>query len=270
MRGQPGTNEIANAPDELMAWSLVMARLVGTQNGTAGGVAAYRALFQAAYPNVTSFDSFNIGHAARAIAAFEAQSFAAFQTPLDRYLAGDATALSDSAKRGGIAFAGRARCVACHSGPLLSDLRPHSDAVPQLGPGKQNGDDLGVALVSNNPQDDDKFRTPPLRNVAHTGPFMHDGAFGSLERVLQHYQNPAQSLLSYDGSALPAYLQGTVDRDPTRNQARLASIDRAIGQGLPFGGPDVPDLVAFLQSLTDPRPAPAPPASVPSGLPVPD
>ncbi len=121
-------------------------------------------------------------------------------------------------------------------------------------------------------RDDYRFRTPPLRNVALTGPYTHAGAFGSLRRVLEHYRDPARSLLQYDASGLPGYLQATVDRDPARNQARLAAIDPVIGPGIPLGDADIDALVAFLESLTDPAaqsPPPAP-ASVPSGLPVGD
>src|SRR5579883_2090194 len=272
MLGQPGENELANAPDEITVWALVMARLVGTQNGTKGGVAAYRALFAAAYPGL-SFDALNFSHAARAIAAFESAAFTALDTPLDRYLNGDTTALSDAAKRGAVTFSGPGRCVACHSGPLLTDLAPHALAVPQLGPGKANGDDLGVALVSGNPADDYRFKTPPLRNVALSGPFMHDGAFASLTRVLQHYRDPARSLLGYQPALeLPAFFQPLFDSNAAEDSARLAAIDPRIGNGIPLSDAEIADVVAFLQALTDPAATtpPAPPPSVASGLPVGD
>jgi cytochrome c peroxidase len=272
MLGQPGENELANAPDEITVWSLVMARLVGTQDGTVGGIAAYRTLFAAAYPGV-SFDSLNFSHAARAIAAFESAAFTALDTPLDRYLNGDTTALSDAAKRGAATFSGPGRCDACHSGPLLTDLAPHALAVPQLGPGKANGDDLGVALVSGNPADDYRFKTPPLRNVALSGPFMHDGAFATLTRVLQHYRNPTQSLLGYQPALeLPAFFQPLFDASAAEDSARLAAIDPRIGNGIPLSDAQIADVVSFLQALTDPAATtpPAPPASVASGLPVGD
>ncbi|MEZ6188216.1 MAG: cytochrome-c peroxidase [Planctomycetota bacterium] len=92
MRGDPGSNELADAGTNAEVWSRIMARLVGTSNGTVGGILGYRNLFQAAFPAVSNFDDLNFGHAARAIAAYERASFTFLNTPLDRYLAGDLTA----------------------------------------------------------------------------------------------------------------------------------------------------------------------------------
>ncbi len=271
MRGDPGENELADAPDNLTAWARIMARLVGTSEGTVGGIEAYRDLFAAAYPGVL-LDELTFAHAARAIAAFEAERYAFFDAPLDRYLAGDSTALSEAAKRGGLLFTGAARCADCHSGPLLTDLAPHALAVPQLGPGAGGEpDDRGVALESGDRRDDYRFRTPPLRNVTLTGPWMHGGAFSSLGAVLRHYRNPEDSLLGYDPVAqLPAEFRSLVDTDPTRNQARLSAVDPIVGNGLRFSPAEAQDLLAFLGALTDPAAAapPAPPATVPSGLSV--
>ncbi len=270
MRGQPGDNPIANAPDDVTAWSLLIARLVGTQGGTVGGIASYQALFAAAYPG-TSFDSLNFSHAARAIAAYESAAYTALDTPLDQYLAGNTAALSDAAKRGAAIFTGPGRCFRCHSGPLLTDLAFHALAVPQLGPGEQNGDDLGVALISGNAADDYKFKTLPLRNVALTGPFFHDGAFPDLQGVLQHYVNPAQNLLGYQpANELPAFFQPLFDSNAAENAARIAAIDPIIGNGIPLAPQEVSDLISFLEALTDPAATapPPPPPSVASGLPV--
>ncbi|MEZ0227846.1 MAG: cytochrome-c peroxidase, partial [Planctomycetota bacterium] len=207
MRGNPGQNELADAPDNVTVWARIMARL--------SAIPAYVTLFQAAFPGVASFSQLNFSHAANAIAAFEQASFATFATPLDRYLAGDTAALSDTAKRGGILFAGRVGCARCHGGPLLSDQNFHALAVPQLGPGVEGEtDDRGRALATKDTRDNYRFRTPPLRNVALTGPFMHDGAFTTLQRVLRHYRNPGQSLQGYTGAELAPELQPTVDRDP--------------------------------------------------------
>lgn len=272
MRGDPGENELADAPDEVAVWAGLMARLVGTAEGTVGGIEAYRDLFRAAFPEVASLDALTFAHAARAIAAFEVAAFARLDTPLDAYLAGDDGALSTTAKRGALLFTGQARCARCHGGPLLSDLRHHALATPQLGPGvgPDAPDDRGRALVSGDRRDDYRFRTPPLRNVARTGPWMHAGAFSTLEAVLRHYRNPARSLLEYDAAQLPPAFAGLVDRDPTRNQARLAAVDPIVGRGLRFDDDELADLVTFLEeALTSPtEDAGLVPAAVPSGLPV--
>jgi cytochrome c peroxidase len=269
MRGDPGTNELADLSGSQVVWAGLMARLVGTADGTVGGVAAYRALFTAAYPAVTRFDDLTFAHAARAIAAFEMATWSFFDAPLDRYLAGDLGALSTDAKRGGLTFTGPARCADCHNGPLLSDDLHHALAVPQLGPG---GDDLGRAAETGDNRDDYAFRTPSLRNTTLTGPWMHDGAFADLDAVLAHYRDPSLSLLSYNGSQLPPFFRPFVDTDATRNQARLAAIDPIIGPGIPIDPVQHAELLAFLAALTDPAAAPPTPVptSVPSGLPVAD
>jgi cytochrome c peroxidase len=272
MRGDPGENELADAATNEAVWALIMARLVGTADGTVGGVAAYRTLFAAAFPTVINFDTLTFAHAARAIAAFEASTWAFVNAPLDRYLAGDTTALSNAAKRGAALFTGRARCARCHSGPMLSDSRHHALAVPQLGPGAGGeADDRGLALETGDPNDNYRFRTPPLRNVTQTGPWFHDGAFSDLGSVVRHYRNPGDSLLNYDPAAnLPAFFEALVDTDVTRNQARIAAVSPIVGTGIRMNGGEIADLVAFLQALEDPAAVTpvAVPATVASGLAV--
>ena len=273
MLGDPGENELADAGSNEAIWAGLMARLVGTAAGSVGGLAGYRALFQAAFPGV-ALDLLTFAHAARALAAFEAATWARFNSPFDQFLGGDDTALSAAEKRGAALFTARARCLECHSGPLLSDFRHHSLATPQLGPGKGGEpDDRGLALESGDRRDDYEFRTPPLRNVELTGPYFHAGAFARLEDVLAHYRDPAASLRDYQPAAqLPPAYQSLVDTDAVRIQARLGSVDRIVGNGIRLAPAELSDLAAFLRALTDPRartPVPVP-TSVPSGLPVAD
>jgi cytochrome c peroxidase len=273
MRGDPGENELADAADNLAVWDAIMVRLVGTSNGTVGGVSEYRTLFRAAFPSV-DYDLLTFAHAARAIAAFESVTWSRFDTPFDRFLAGDDAALGEAAKRGAALFTGRARCADCHSGPLLSDFRHHSIATPQLGPGAGGEpDDRGRALETGDRRDDYEFRTPPLRNIELTAPYFHAGAFASLEDTIRHYRDPRASLLGYRGEDhLPLAFQGLVDTDAVRNEARLSSVSGIVGNGVRLSPGDVNDLAAFLRALTDPaaRTPVAPPAAVPSGLPVAD
>jgi cytochrome c peroxidase len=273
MRGQPGSNELANAVTNEDVWSLLMARLVGTSDGTVGGIAAYRALFQAAYPTVASYDDLNFGHAARAIAAFERSAFTGLDSPFDAYLGGDLTALTDGQKRGALLFFGKANCASCHSGPLLTDMGVHALAVPQVGPGKFTAfEDLGRSNVTNAVSDNYKFRTPPLRNVAVTGPWMHDGAYTTLEAAVRHVLDPAKGITTYDPTQLPSLFQPLVDTDANRIAARIAAIDPLLVP-IALADAEVADLLDFLGSLTESTPGTIPglvPASVPSGLPVPD
>ena len=275
MRGQPGTNEIADAADNVAVWAALMVRLVGTNNVTTVGIQDYRYLFRAAFPGVGNFDDFSFGHAGRAIAAFERDRWTALDTSFDNYLAGDNTALSDAEKRGALLFYDKARCAQCHTGGLFSDFDHHAIAVPQVGPGKNAAnEDLGLSLETGDPADDYKFRTPRLRNVALTGPWMHDGCFTSLEAAVRHHLDCTSSILGYDALQLPWAFQGTVDTDVDRNQARIVALDDDLQGSIALSEMEFEDLMAFMHSLTDPESinpvSKDVPDSVPSGLPVND
>ncbi len=265
MRGQTGSNEIADAANNTEVWDRLMTRL--------GAHAGYQSLFAAAYPGAASFNDYNFGHAARAIAAFERQSWTALYSPFDRYVGGDDYAMSAAQKKGALLFYGRAGCSSCHNGPLLTDFGHHALAMPQLGPGKDpSGDDIGLELETGDVNDRYKFRTPPLRNVALTGPWGHAGAYTSLEAVVRHHLDPANGLLNYDVNQLPAIFRPEVDTDPARRGARIAAISPQL---VPVGlsEQDFAYLMDFLHSLTDPKSLNLLqdiPDSVPSGLPVKD
>jgi cytochrome c peroxidase len=272
MRGQPGSNDLADAPDNATVWKLLMVRLVGTNNGTQGGIQGYRDMFRAAYPGV-SFDDLTFGHATKAIAAFIGATFTATDTPFDSFVAGDQTAMTAQQQNGMNLFFGTAGCSSCHNGVHFSDFTGHALATPQVGPGKNTpGEDLGLAITTGDPTDNYKFVTPALRNVALTGPYMHDGAYTTLEAVVRHHNNPVTGLNSYDPTQLPAAFAATVDTDPTRQAARIAAIDPLLQNQTPLSASDVSDIVAFLNALTDTqsvaRAQAAKPTSVPSGLPV--
>ncbi len=274
MRGQPGTNELADATTNLQIWDLLMVRLVGEVNGTTGGIAAYRALFTAAFPSVSSFDDFNFGHAGKAIAAYEAAAYRATNAPFDQYLGGDLAALSDAAKRGGVLFMDRARCTQCHSGNQFTDQGFHAVGIPQVGLGRDGpGEDLGLFSETGDAADLYRFRTPTLRNVALTGPWTHAGAYTRLENVVAHYGNPEFALRNYDATQLSLTLQSTADTDPTRIDARAAAISTILQPPTLLTPAEIADLVAFLHALTDEASldlSAEVPATVPSGLPVAD
>lgn len=268
MRGQSTAtpDDVRDAADNASVWTALMDRLAA--------IPGYHTLFFAAYPTVTDFGDFTFGHAARAIAAFERETWTALDTPLDRYLGGDTSALSASAKRGGLLFFGRASCANCHNGPLLTDFEHHAVCVPQVGPGKvEANEDRGLALETLDVADNYKFRTPALRNVALTGPWMHDGAFTTLEAAVRHHLDPLSSLTGFDVNQLPAPFNTMVDDDPVRNAARVAALspDHPVSVGLSES--EFADLMAFLHALTDPASLNLlgdTPDSVPSGLPVKD
>ena len=117
------------------------------------------------------------------------------------------------------------------------------------------------------------FRTPPLRNVAETGPYMHNGAFASLEEVMNHYNNVEEALRNYDPSQLESSLQNTVINDDVTINALLDNLDVAVREPLDLSPKEIQELIAFLKALTDPNIvnlAKEIPAKVPSGLPLKD
>lgn len=121
---------------------------------------------------------------------------------------GDLQALDSAQKRGLALFMGKAKCIACHNGPNLTDNRFHNLGVPDdhvtgdpqvmasiRFDAKRNGykgwaevtEDPGRALITKDPKDIGKFRTMGLRNIADSPPYMHIGAFETLEEVVRFY-----------------------------------------------------------------------------------
>ena len=103
---------------------------------------------------------------------------------LDRYMNGDVSALPAPAKLGLNVFRGKARCVACHAGPNLTDESFHNTGLAW-----RNGEllDPGRFAISNRPEDRGAFKTPTLREVSRTAPYMHDGSVATLEDVVDYY-----------------------------------------------------------------------------------
>ncbi len=122
---------------------------------------------------------------ADAIAAYE-RTVISTNSAFDRYVAGDQKAMDESAVRGMALFKGKARCVLCHNGPNFTDNHFHNLGVPQVGPMKE---DLGRYYVTKAEKDKGAFKTPTLRSIAETAPYMHDGAFKTLEEVVDFLNN---------------------------------------------------------------------------------
>jgi cytochrome c peroxidase len=171
------------------------------------------------------------------------------RAPIDAFLAGDDAALSRIQKDGLELFIGKANCVACHTGPVLSDFQLHVIGVRQMGLGRDTtpGDDLGWGEHGGTPY---SFRTAPLRQITETAPFLHAGTAETLEAVIR-FKNAGQS-----------------------EHARVAmgSLDPAV-RPLGLSDSEIAALVAFLETLTDRittlQPLFLAPASVPSGLEIP-
>src|ERR1700688_3060485 len=191
----------------------------------------------------------------RAIASYERTQFA-FDSPFDKFMAGDQKAISDSAKRGWSIFNGKGRCMSCHgwnpTQPLFTDQKFHnigvsahkSDFVPLARKAldifsKTGGDSLAIDklaigtdmsglgrfLVTKQPHDIGSFRTMRLRNLLVTEPYFHDGSQATLWDTIDHYNKGGVQNPYLDGGIVP----------------------------LGLSEPEIDDLVAFLKSLTSPR-----------------
>ncbi|NIQ00440.1 MAG: cytochrome-c peroxidase [Nitrospinaceae bacterium] len=120
---------------------------------------------------------------AKAIAAFE-RTVVSTNSPYDKYMAGDKSAMSASAVSGMNLFFGKAMCVVCHNGPVFTDSGFHNIGVKQQGPLKE---DLGRFNVTKDPADKGAFKTPGLRSVSLSPPYMHDGSEATLKDVVDFY-----------------------------------------------------------------------------------
>ena len=184
----------------------------------------------------------------RAIAAFQRTLVSdPARVPFDRFATGEREALSEDALRGMTLFLGKAGCVACHDGPLASNQSFHALGVPQdpilatddplqmitvrwenyaKGVPEQiyysDPGDLGLYYVTKRPDDMGKFRVPSLRELVWTAPYMHNGAFETLEEVVEFYDA--------GGGDAP-------NKSPLIQPLGLSEEERA-------------DLVAFLESLS--------------------
>ena len=219
------------------------------------GIEEYVELFREAFPaeseGLPGADVITIDTYGRAVAAYE-RELVTRNSPFDRYTRGDDGALSSEQKLGLELFFTKAVCASCHGGPMFSDFRFHVLGVPQEGDGKDllPGDDTGREEHTLNPLDRYAFRTPTLRNVELTAPYMHDGAFATLDAVVRFYD------------------QGASPRHPGVGDAL---VDPFVRDPLGLTNQEVAALVAFLKALTDPGSALDPmllavPESVPSGL----
>ena len=115
---------------------------------------------------------------ARALAAFQ-RTLVSGPSPFDRFLSGEKEALSADARAGYELFRGEAGCIACHNGPLLSDGKFYRLGISFR--------DEGRARVTGKKEDRYRFGTPTLRNVAQTGPYMHNGSLKTLDDVVIFY-----------------------------------------------------------------------------------
>ena len=279
MAGQAGENPVADAAaaGNLAGPGGVWEQLAGRLRG----IDVYATQFIDVFDDVRSAADIHFRHAANAIAAFEATQWRADDSPFDRFLHGNHRAMSLSAIAGMRVFYSpqKGNCASCHSGPFQTDHSFRAIAVPQIGPGKGDGDfgyeDFGRERVTGSPTDRYSFRVPSLRNVAQTAPYGHSGAFDTLESMLRHHLDAITSLYSFDPSplALPSRPDlDALDRRAMADPSVVASIAAANELApVSLSEREIRQLIDFLYALTDPAMLDMRrdvPASVPSGLPM--
>lgn len=219
----------------------------------------YQKAFKAVFGK--SGDGITMDEVTKAIAAFE-RTLIAGDSPFDRYYFGaDKTAMTPAQVRGFAVFLGEGRCVSCHTieqnHALFTDSRFHNigiginqiqDEVPKLAPAflqaKAQGIDVDKAVLADKKTSElgrfavtstidelGAFKTPTLRNVAVTAPYMHDGSLKTLKEVIVHYNNGG---VNQKGERVNAYLSGGI-------------------RPLNLSEEQIDDLVAFMEALTSPQ-----------------
>ena len=187
------------------------------------------------------------------------------KVPFDRYMAGDKSALTPQQVQGLELFKGKANCVACHNGPLLSDKGYHNTGVPthpelltnpqrQIAARLENMtigvsgydtmiEDLGRYMYTKNKKDVRSFRTPSLREVKYTAPYMHNGTLATLEDVVEFYNQGGGKdsnkdaalkplgLTAEEKAALGAFLQSLSSDTPPHADAQPAKYGE---EGYPY------------------------------------
>jgi cytochrome c peroxidase len=189
----------------------------------------------------------------KAMAAFE-RTLIDNNTPFDKYMRGDKSALSAQQVRGLNLFEGKAGCANCHNGPLLTNQKYYNLGVPRAEEWLDSGlaqitfryeqyakgvteemyrkikDDAGLYYRTKQKSDMGKFRTAPLRYIAYTAPYMHNGSFFDFDEVVDFYNA---------GGGTNEFTDGTMAKNKTRLLKPLGLSDT-----------EKEDLVAFMEALS--------------------
>lgn len=200
--------------------------------------------------------------AVKAIAAFERAELVSRGSSFDAYARGDVSALSEAARRGLSLFKGKAGCIRCHNGALFSDQGFHATGVPEnpflrddplaqitlrfahaargaaRAPHGPEGGDPGLYFVTKRAEDRGRFRTPSLRELKHTAPYMHNGVFDTLDEVVDFYDRGGGA--AANKSALLAPLGLT----PAEKRELIAFLESASGAPILVEDPDTPPFEA--------------------------
>jgi cytochrome c peroxidase len=184
-----------------------------------GAIPGYVAMFERAYPG----EPLASATIAKAIASFE-RTIVSENAPFDRWRGGDEHAISASARRGFELFNGKANCSLCHQGFNFTDNGFHNIGL------RDNGKvaDVGrfahrkVAVLKG------AFKTPTLRDIALTAPYMHNGAYATLEEVIEHYVRGGDVKDNLSGNMYPIELSEADKRDLVEFMRSLTSAPRVV------------------------------------------
>ncbi len=232
-----GLEEQAMGPilshDEMCGDDIAETDIIDTVVARLKSITTYQNLFASAFGN----GNINAERITMAIASFQ-RTLVSNNSRFDRYMRGDITAMNDQELRGMDIF-NNAGCADCHSGPMFSDYELHTLSVPDH---PQVDDDGATGQFD--------FRTPTLRNLNATGPYMHNGHFDQLRGVLTFYRDISGERST---SQNPNVTNGQIDQD---------------ARDLRLNENDIDQILTFLNTLNDDGFDRTIPASVPSGLTV--
>ena len=190
-----------------------------------GKIKGYQQQFRAVFGT-----DVNLQGIAEAIAAYE-RTVLSTNSAFDKYVLGAQKAMDEAAVRGLALFKGKARCILCHNGPNFTDNQFHNLGVPQVGPMKE---DLGRFAVSRAEKDRGAFKTPTLRSITETAPYMHDGAFKTLEEVVKFMDQGGGSNPNLSPLVKPLNLTAEEKSD------LVAFLKALAGEPIPFSMPQLP------------------------------
>ncbi|GAA5220078.1 cytochrome c peroxidase [Membranihabitans marinus] len=195
----------------------------------------YDSLFMVAFPEDKT--GITMENVTKSIAVFE-RSLVTNHSRFDQYMRGDEEAISLSEKEGLELFT-KVGCIDCHHGPMLSDFKPHVLGVAENS--KLNTVDSGWMSQF-------AFRTPTLRNLRYTAPYMHNGSIKTLQEVMEFYED-----ITFKKSINHHVAQGSIDSLAVSGTIRVKDMSR---------------IISFLNTLNDTTFDKTIPKEVPSGLPV--
>ena len=247
---QQALNPVVDPAEMANTWDRVLAYLkTGTHPETGKKFPEAKAFYETAFGKV--FDGeISSTTVAKAIAVYE-RTVNSWDAPFDRWLRGNDAALSPAQKKGLVVFFGRGKCSACHAPPHFTDSDFHNLGVPNAGyerpaqfpsnaticqgiapevdPGRAE-----VPALQASCGDVATFKTPTLRNVALSAPYMHNGRLATLEAVMVHYEDLAKGMV--------APLVGELDTDVKKGAAQFGA---AGGEA-----DDLANMVEFMKALS--------------------